>query len=81
MTRTCVGCRRAGPEADWIRVAVRRDGKLQVGRTAPGRGAWVCTPECFEVAVKRKALERALRAEVSSTELEAVRATIKHRNF
>jgi hypothetical protein len=32
---------------------------------------------CFEVAVKRKALERALRREVSSTEVAAVRATLE----
>ena len=75
--RTCIGCRGRGPEAGWTRIAAPRTGPLLLGRTAPGRGAWCCSVGCFEVAVKRKALERALRREVSSTEVAAVRATLE----
>jgi predicted RNA-binding protein YlxR (DUF448 family) len=47
-------------------VAVDGDG-VAVGRTLPGRGAWLCagSEDCLERAVKRSALGRALRAPVA----------------
>ncbi|HVJ96099.1 MAG TPA: YlxR family protein [Acidimicrobiia bacterium] len=79
--RTCVGCRRTGPPARWTRLAASPDGTVGTGRTAPGRGAWVCSPACFDSAVRTKALARALRCEVSSTAVEALRATLLSTNF
>ena len=62
-TRTCVGCRATRPQSELVRVARLPDGALMVGRTLPGRGAWLCAGSvaCFEAAVKRKAFARALR--------------------
>jgi predicted RNA-binding protein YlxR (DUF448 family) len=51
-------------------------GVLVVGRTAPGRGAWVCSVECFDRATRKKALERALRTELSSAEIDTARARL-----
>ncbi len=47
-----------------LRVA-RREGRLEVGRTAPGRGAYVhpC-PGCLEAARRRGGLGRALRTDI-----------------
>lgn len=41
----------------------------------PGRGAYVCGPECAERAVKRRAVSRALRgpAEISEDFVESIR--------
>ncbi|HTL87588.1 MAG TPA: DUF448 domain-containing protein [Acidimicrobiia bacterium] len=75
--RTCVGCREKGSPGAWVRIAAAPDGTLQVGRTAPGRGAWVCSIPCFDLAVKRRALSRALRREVTSTDAEALRARLE----
>ena len=49
-----------------VRVVRLGDGSLAVGRTLPGRGAWLCrgSPACVEVAQKRRAFERALRGPV-----------------
>jgi predicted RNA-binding protein YlxR (DUF448 family) len=58
------------------RCSVTLDGTLHVGRTAPGRGAWVCGPACFDEAVRRHAFQRALRRPVSKPELEALRAKL-----
>ena len=46
-----------------MRVARLPDGALKVGRTLPGRGAWLCagSVECLRLAVQRKAFARALR--------------------
>ncbi len=46
---------------------VAREGRVVVGRTLPGRGAWL-HPACVEVVLKRRALPRALRAAGVSTE-------------
>ena len=47
------------------------DGQLAVGRTLPGRGAWLCpTVGCVELAVRRRALPRALRAEIEPQSAE-----------
>lgn len=59
--RTCVGCRRADEQAALVRLALGADG-LVASRTAPGRGAWL-HPGCGALALKRKALGRALRAD------------------
>ena len=62
--RTCVGCRARRPQPELVRVARLPDGALAVGRTLPGRGAWLCAGSvpCLEAALKRKAFARALRA-------------------
>ena len=43
---------------------------------APGRGAWCCSTACFEEAVRRGALTRALRRPLTTTELDELRATL-----
>ena len=64
--RTCVGCRRRRPQDELVRVVRLADGSLEVGRTLPGRGAWLCIddPGCFRLAVERKGLVRSFRAPV-----------------
>jgi len=51
-----------------VRVVRRDDGSLAVGRTLPGRGAWLCrgSVACVETARNRRAFERALRGPVPS---------------
>ena len=69
--RTCIGCRRKRGPAGLARIARRPDGSLAVGRNEPGRGAWLCagSAACFDAAVRRRALGRALRCEVPGQEL------------
>jgi predicted RNA-binding protein YlxR (DUF448 family) len=59
-----------------VRIVREPNGAVSVGG-APGRGAWLCGPpsteQCFERAVRRRALEQALRAPVPGDELAAVR--------
>jgi hypothetical protein len=63
--RTCVACRQEGGKRELIRVVRNPDGVAAVDPTgrAPGRGAYLHrSPECVEVARKRRALDRALGA-------------------
>ena len=76
--RTCIGCRRKTAPAGLVRVARRPDGALAVGRTEPGRGAWLCAGSvaCFDAAVRRRAFGRALRADVSGQEMACLRGRL-----
>lgn len=62
--RTCVACRRSDAKRGLIRVVRDADGRVGVDPSGRrnGRGAYLChDPACWEAAIKRKALERALR--------------------
>src|SRR5664280_3615058 len=70
MARTCVGCRRRDVRSALLRVVAEcNDTGEHVARVVvdpqlrlPGRGAWLHpTPECLDLAVRRKAFGRALR--------------------
>lgn len=70
--RTCIGCRAVRPAAEMARCALATHGPA-VGRTLPGRGAWLCSVACFDAAVRRKAFQRAWRTEVDPATLAQLR--------
>lgn len=61
--RTCVGCRNTAPRSVLMRLVL--DGHHVVvdeAGTRPGRGAWLHPePDCWEKALKRRSIGRALR--------------------
>jgi uncharacterized protein len=84
MARTCVGCRRRDVRSALLRVVAEwNDTGEHAARAVadprlrlPGRGAWLHpTPECLDLAVRRKAFGRALRVE-AFLEMAAVSAYI-----
>ena len=87
MARTCVGCRRREDRSALLRVVAEwNDTGEQTARVVPdprlrlpGRGAWLHpTPECLDLAVRRRAFGRALRVKVF-LELASVSAYIEGR--
>ena len=57
-----------------MRVTRTADGGLAVGRSLPGRGAWLHPDAaCLDAAVKRHAFARALRGRVRDDAVAAVR--------
>lgn len=67
--RTCIVCRLVRRPDDLVRVALLDD-DLVVGRSRPGRGAWLCaTPACV-ARLHEKALGRTLRAPVATAARE-----------
>ncbi len=50
------------------------DGRVSFDATgrAAGRGAYVCSPECFAVACKTKKLDRALRCRLGEQDYERI---------
>ena len=75
-TRTCVGCRRALPADQLIRIVRLPGGALSVDRHGAGRGAWLCrdSPGCLDDAVRRHGFERAFAASIDAGDLQQFRA-------
>ena len=59
--RTCIGCRMRREQNRMTRFVPGADGRPIASRTAPGRGAWICTEStsCRETAEKKRAFDRA----------------------
>jgi predicted RNA-binding protein YlxR (DUF448 family) len=72
-----------------VRIVRSPDGSLAVGRTTPGRGAWLCAePEqgaerrdrsvsCIDLARSRKAFGRAFRAPISDGAPDSLRVFLQ----
>ncbi|MFM7059569.1 MAG: YlxR family protein [Actinomycetes bacterium] len=73
-----MGCRRTTDPGSLVRITVGPDGHLRVGRTEPGRGAWLCagSPACLERATRRGALPRALRRDIPTGDIERLRGRL-----
>jgi len=71
--RTCVACRRSDGKRTLLRVVRNpQSGLAEFDSTGkrPGRGAYVCAESgCVANAIKRKALERSLKASAVAPEL------------
>ena len=76
--RMCVGCREMKPKMQLLRVVKPQDGEAYIDRKgkAPGRGAYVCSAECFAAACKRNKLDRALKATLGSDDYDRIAADI-----
>jgi predicted RNA-binding protein YlxR (DUF448 family) len=73
--RTCVACRTRRPQRALVRLRRRSDGVVvpAMGRHTRGRSAYLCPARaCFEQALRRCALERALGRTGSPAADEAV---------
>ena len=80
--RMCVGCRNRRPKKELIRVVrLASDGTIRLDPTgkASGRGAYLCldNPDCLKKAVKSRALERILEAQVEDSVFEGLNAQME----
>jgi predicted RNA-binding protein YlxR (DUF448 family) len=74
--RTCVGCRTTGEKRAFVRAVRTPEGTVGVDLTGKrnGRGAYLCPQRaCWEEALKKGRLARALRTTISPRELEELR--------
>jgi uncharacterized protein len=73
--RTCVGCGTLQAKRQMVRVVRDVSGAVAVDPTGKrsGRGAYLCKrPECWEKAIQRSLLNRALKTEISGDDREAL---------
>ncbi len=76
--RSCIACGKVSDKVSLHRIVRAKDGRVTfdaTGRVA-GRGAYVCSSACLEVALAGKKLQRALRANVEKDDAERIAADI-----
>ena len=69
--RTCLGCRRARPQAELLRIVRTADGRVEPDpqRRARGRGAYLCRREaCLTECVRRGRWPQAFRVPAVATQ-------------
>ena len=79
--RTCVACRTERQKRDFLRVVRAPDGTVSVDQSgrAPGRGAYLCADgSCWTAALKKKSIERALRAALPSDVRSRLQGGVAH---
>jgi len=78
--RMCVGCREMKNKRELLRVVRTPEGNIEIDPSGKksGRGAYICPdPECLNLAVKGKRLQKALEHEISAEILDTIRAQLK----
>lgn len=76
-TRTCIACQQKRPKRELIRVVRTPEGPIEVDSSGKrsGRGAYLCPARgCWQVALDRRQLQRALKCQVSADEVQALGA-------
>lgn len=74
--RTCVACRALRPKRELVRIVRSPEGDVAVDETGKrsGRGAYLCpAPACWETALSKGLLNRALRTNLT----EEMRARLR----
>lgn len=76
--RSCIACGRRADKVALLRIVRDPSGAVAFDATgrAPGRGAYVCSEECFAAACKRKKLDRALRTTLEGDVYERIAAEV-----
>ena len=75
--RTCVVCRETKPKRDLVRVVLLAEGGVIIDETGKrnGRGAYICKQSvCWDQAIKRGSLNRALRVDLQPDEIAMLKA-------
>ncbi len=73
--RMCVSCRQSSAKRKLIRVVRLASGSVEVDPTGKrsGRGAYLCwSRTCWETALRKKSLERALKTTITPENREAL---------
>ena len=83
--RTCIACRTTGAKRGLVRIVRTGEGRVEIDETGKkaGRGAYLCRERnCWDAALKRKALEYALKTPITVEDkaaLQAYAATLPQR--
>lgn len=76
--RTCIGCGARLAKDGFARIVRTPEGGARYDATGrePGRGAYVCSPECLDAAIRGRKVQRALRVNVGQDDIERIAADV-----
>ena len=77
--RQCLGCREMKPKNELFRVVRMTDGTVHpdLKGKIPGRGAYLCSIQCLEKAIKARSLERMLGVSVPKSVYESLQTELE----
>ena len=77
--RTCIGCGKQSDKVTLLRIVRSPEGEVSFDKSgrAAGRGAYVCSIECFDKARKQRKLQRALKVSVEENVADRVRSELE----
>ncbi len=72
--RRCIACMKLAPKSELLRIVATDTGvKVDLGGKMNGRGAYICrSMSCLELALKKNALSRNLKKEMSREQVLAL---------
>lgn len=74
--RMCCACRQSKPKTEMIRIVKDKENNVSLDLTgkANGRGAYLCNDrQCFDRAIKSKAIDRALEMNIDETIIDQLK--------
>lgn len=77
--RKCIGCQEMKNKKEMMRILKTTEDEILLDTTGKknGRGAYICfSRECFEKAIKSKALERSLKMNIPQEVYESLKKEI-----
>jgi predicted RNA-binding protein YlxR (DUF448 family) len=77
--RTCIACHEQRPKRELLRVVRTPEGSVDIDPTGKrsGRGAYVCAKaQCWQVALDRGKLERALKCQISDQDVAGLKSSV-----
>lgn len=80
--RMCIACGQMKPKKELLRIVRSEEGIFpDLTGKADGRGAYVCrTPECFDLLIKKRALNRAYKASIGEEVYKALKERLSELN-
>ncbi len=77
--RRCAVCGKQAEKGRLYRIVRPKEGvaSFDVTGRAPGRGAYVCSSECFDAACRTRKLDRALRCRLCEQDYERIADEMK----
>jgi len=76
--RTCIACRSKKSKKDMVRILLSDEEGLMYDLSGKknGRGAYICLTQTCLDALKKGALENALKTQISDADFEALKASL-----
>ena len=77
--RTCIGCGKKGDKIALHRIVKTADGAVAFDATGrvSGRGAYVCSVECYKDALKARKLQRALKTSIEEDQANTIQDALE----
>lgn len=81
--RTCIGCGRKSDKRSFARILRSKEGSIRFDESnrGPGRGAYVCSIDCFRRSATSKKINRAFKCNVPEEAIDQIEKSLVASGF